>query len=177
MTDRAQILNTVSLRLVPFAKKHLTEAYVGWLNDPITVKYSRQKHRVHTLESCQKYVESFTASGNIFWAIEDKTIDNMHIGNLTVSIDPIDRIADIGIMIGNPSSFGKGYGFLAWQAALNHVKTFKDVEKITAGCMAENQAMMRIMEKSGMGLEARRPAHFRLEGMRVDGLYYGLLNK
>lgn len=38
-------------RVVRFADRHLTERYVGWLNDPAVVRYSEQRHSRHTLWS------------------------------------------------------------------------------------------------------------------------------
>lgn len=169
-------LETTVSRLVPFSEeRHLTDAYVSWLNDPDIVRYSRQRHRTHTGESNQRYVRAFTKAGNLFWAIEDKTDDFAHIGNITVTIDKIDGVADIGILIGRAQSFGKGHGFAAWIAVMDYLKTRDEVAKISAGCMDGNRAMVRIMEKSGMIFEARRPAHFAFEGGRADALYYGVV--
>ena len=48
----------------------------------------------------------------------------------------------------------------------------KDVRKVTGGTMKANTAMVRIMEKSGMTLEAVRGGQELLEGKPHDLLYY-----
>lgn len=170
------VLENTSSLLVPFSEKHLTENYVSWLNNPETVRYSRQRFNNHTIHSCREYFEGIKSAGNLLWAIEDKSDNLNHIGNISATIDRIDKVADIGIMIGNPSSFGKGHGFIAWRTVLNYLKSREDIHKITGGCMATNTAMIRIMEKSGMIREAVRPRHFIADNIRVDGIYYGLVD-
>jgi RimJ/RimL family protein N-acetyltransferase len=46
------------------------------------------------------------------------------------------------------------------------------LRKVTGGAMRANVAMVRIMEKSGMTLEAVRGAQELLEGKPQDLLYY-----
>ena len=170
------LLETNVSRLVPFTKKHLSEVYVSWLNNPETVRYSRQRFRTHTIESCKHYVEHTKAAGNLLWAIEDKTDNFTHIGNISATIDTIDKVADIGILIGSPNSYGKGHGYSAWNAVLNYLKSREDVQKITGGCMSTNIAMTRIMEKSGMIREAVRPKHCISGNTRVDSIHYGIVD-
>ena len=46
------------------------------------------------------------------------------------------------------------------------------MRKLTAGCVAENQAMVRLAEMSGMTLEATRKEQELISGKPVDILYF-----
>jgi RimJ/RimL family protein N-acetyltransferase len=46
------------------------------------------------------------------------------------------------------------------------------IRKVTGGTARPNQAMVRIMEQSGMELEAVRARQELIEGQPVDLLYY-----
>jgi len=164
-------LHAGSLRLVPFRHDHLSQAYVGWLNDPAVVRYSEQRHHAHTPDTCRAFVRSFDAGPNQLWAIEQDEAGG-HVGNITATHDVHNRLCDIGILIGARKARGRGLGRLAWQTVLDHLCTRPDLRKITGGCLAPNGAMVRIMERCGMRRDGRRPAHYLLEGLPTDLLYY-----
>ena len=176
--DHIPILARGALRLVPFGERHLTPAYVGWLNDPDTMRYSEQRHRQHSLDSCRAFVAGFSGGPNQLWAIEamdqDAGQEGRHIGNITASHDVHNRIADIGILIGADGCQGKGYGLTAWSLVLEHLAARPDLHKVTGGCLAANTAMVRIMQRAGMKPDGVRPAHYLLDGQPVDIVYYAM---
>lgn len=160
-----------SVRLVPFADRHLTDAYVAWLNDPDVTRFSENRHRRHTLESCQFYRDSLAADGHPFWAIE-WTVDGRHIGNITAYRDRPNLRADVAIMIGDPALRGTGLAREAWRLAIEHLLTAGGLAKVTAGTMANNLPMRRLCEGSGMILEATLPRHFLWNGNWIDQVLY-----
>lgn len=168
------VIDCAPLRLVPFADQHLSAAYVGWLNDGITMRYSEQRHRVHTAQSCRAYVASAAAAGNMLWAIEVPQEGNRHIGNISASYDRNNGLADIGIMIGAQGCQGKGFGATAWGAVLAWLETDASLRKITGGCLAPNTAMVRIMQGAGMTPDGTRPQHYVVEGEAVDIVYFAV---
>ncbi len=164
--DNTPTLVTARLRLVPFGPQHLTERYVAWLNDPAVVRYSENRHRRHTLESCARYADGMKTGGHPFWAVE---WNGAHIGNLTAYCDRPNRVADLAIMIGAPEARGHGLGLEAWCAALDHLLgPAGGQRKVTAGTMAANRPMLGVMAGSGMSEEGRRRAQFLLNGEPVD---------
>ena len=80
------------------------------------MKYSEQRHKLHTKESSAEYCLSFKNSDNYFFAIENKNSDI--IGTLTVYQDKPNRLFDIGILIGSADARGKGIGYEAWTAVM-----------------------------------------------------------
>ena len=159
-------LRTSRLIVTSFTPGHLTERYVGWLNDPVVVRYSEQRHRKHTLANCRAYLQRVEDSPHFFSAI--MTNGSEHIGNIGVQVDAPNRVADLAIMIGDRRFWGQGYGTEAWQAVIEELFENRGVRKITAGTMAENQGMLQIMRKCGMTKEGLRRRHFLLDGREVD---------
>lgn len=164
-------LETARLVIRPFdATQHLTDAYVGWLNDPAVVRYSEQRHRRHTVDTCRSFVDGFRDSPSLLWAIELKE-GARHIGNIHADIDLNNRLADIAIMIGARDVWGQGFGLEAWTAVLSYLREREDIRKITAGCMASNTAMRTLMQRSGMTPDGIRPAHYVRDGETEDLVY------
>lgn len=155
-----------AVRVVPFQPRHLTEQYVAWLNDPEVVRFSEQRHRTHTLETCRGYAESQWASSNYFLAVE--TADgSRHVGNIGVLVDRPNRLADVSIVIGDRSVWGSGLATRAWCATLDALTGPLEFRKVIAGTMEVNQPMLRLMERSGMRVEAIVPRYFVWEGRQV----------
>jgi RimJ/RimL family protein N-acetyltransferase len=160
-------LETRQLHLVPFSEKHLVERYVSWLNDPDVVRYSEQRHEQHTLDSCREFWVSFNGTPNLYWAIEEKA-SGRHIGNIDAHIDQPNRVANVGIVLGEKEIWGKGYGFEAWNGVLDYLLGIGNMRKVTAGTMATNSGMLGIMRKAGMVEEGRLCKNHLQDGNEVD---------
>ena len=149
----------------PFA--HIVRTMVGWLNDPYITRYSEQRHIKHTIESQQDYLKR----QELFWGIYDMSTGGSLIGSMTVNYDRPNDVANVGIMIGDKESMGKGYGYEAWEALCNQLP----VRKIEAGCMAINRPMMSICSKYGMMEEGRQEDHFIVGDTTCDLVHWGKL--
>jgi RimJ/RimL family protein N-acetyltransferase len=166
----SSILSSKRLDLRPFELEFLTDRYVGWLNDKETTRYSEQRHHVHTLASCRAYAESFDGTPNFFWAIIAHDSALAHVGNMTATVDAPNRVADLAIMIGEPHARGQGYGLEAWKRACRFLLGEGGMRKVTAGTMANNEPMLRIMRRSGMVEEGRRKRQFLADDKEVDAV-------
>lgn len=159
----------VSLR--PFAALDITPKYIGWLNDPQVVRFSNQRFRIHTFESCHAYLLSFEGSANNFLAICDLETSSM-LGTITVHRSVNHGTADIGIMIGERSFWSKGIGADAFCTVMAKLIESGEIRKVTAGSLAVNISMVRIMERAGMKLEATRYDQEIVQGVPVNVVYY-----
>jgi RimJ/RimL family protein N-acetyltransferase len=160
------------LTIVPFTEEHLTPRYVGWLNDPEVVRYSEQRFRTHTIESSRAYLESFAGTENLFLAVIADSDALGHIGNLTAYADR-HGVVDVGILIGERSAWGQGYGSEAWQS-LCRALLAGGARKITAGTLAVNHGMRTVMDRAGMVPDGRRVRQSTLDGEAVDVVYAAL---
>lgn len=166
---QAPLIKTERLGLAGFGPEFLTETYVAWLNDPEVVRFSEQRHRRHTLESCRRFMESFVGSPHFFWAI---TAPMGHIGNITARVDEFNSLADISILIGNRSAWGKGYATEAYLGVMRFLFEELGIRKLTAGTLAGNSAMAKVAQKVGMKPDGRRRRHYLLGGKEEDVIYF-----
>lgn len=171
-------IKTKRLALKSFDKKYLTEQYVAWLNDPVVTQFSRQRHTEHTLEECKAYYRTFENSDNLFIAvIYQEGRRDVHIGNLTVTVDKLNSTADIAILIGDRRLWGKGIGFEAWRAISSYLLEELSIRKVTGGCYSTNLAMKKIMLNSGMAPDGIRKDHILVNGSPIDIEHYALFNE
>ena len=171
---QAPTILTERLVLVPFGEEHLTPRYVAWLNDPDVVRFSELRHSSHDLASCKAYLRSFGESPHYFWAIMTDHPSAWHIGNITAHVDVSNRLADVGILIGEKQVWGLGYGTEVWGAVCTFLLGGAGLRKVAAGTMASNTGMLYIMKKAGMFEEARRLDHYLRDGQPEDLVYCAL---
>jgi len=160
-----------AMRLRPFLKSDISNTYVSWLNDLEVVKYSNQRFLNHTIESCYDYLKSFVGTNNIYMAIEDKATKELY-GSITAYIQINHGTADIGLMIGNQETWGKGFGLEAWTLMMDFLLTQRNIRKVTGGTLKVNTGMIRIMQKSMMIHEATRKSQELFNNKPVDIFYF-----
>ena len=158
-----------------FLQKDISDNYLSWLNDSEVVQYSNQRFNNHTFLTATKYFESFIGSNNLFISIK-LAKNNQMIGTMTAYFSPHNTV-DVGIMIGDKSKWGKGYGKDAWNSLLLWLKNEQNIRKITAGTVAINTGMLKLIEASGMKLEAVKKDHEIVNNNVVDILYFSKFNE
>lgn len=169
-------VDPLKLRILKFTKEHLTPRYISWLNDQEVVRYSELRHTHHTYESCYQYWLSYENSKNYFWAIEIYQDSKWkHIGNINAYIDTNNKLADVGILIGEKSEWGKGYGLIAWQEVCRYLLFQCNMRKVTGGTMSINKGMLKIMERTGMIEDGKRLYQYLCEDQEVDICHYALM--
>jgi [ribosomal protein S5]-alanine N-acetyltransferase len=174
---KSDVIRTETLLLVPFSEEYLTQKYVGWLNDPEVVRFSEQRFVQHTIESCRTYMDSYDTGPNYFWAIISCDPAEGHIGNINAIVDVNNGVADIGIILGEKSVWGKGYGREAFTAIVNFLFQEVGVRKVTAGTVAINTSMVRIMERAGMKSDGSRARHCMFADREVDLIHAALFRE
>ena len=165
-------LKSSNLIIRGFTEKDITPEYIGWLNDPLVVRYSNQRFKQHTAQSCLDYLTQMRQEKNFFLKIHSLD-QNLYIGTMTGYLAREHGTVDIGILLGNRSAWGKGYGAEAWKLVMDELLNLEYVRKVTGGTMRCNTAMVKIFKKTGMQLEATRPMQELLNGVPQDILCYG----
>jgi ribosomal-protein-alanine N-acetyltransferase len=173
-SETTPALDTLRLRLRPFAEQHLTERYVGWLNDTETMRFSENRHRRHTIESCRSYAGALHDAGHLFWAIERRSGEPPHIGNITAYLDPDNGVADVAILLGERSARGNGLGFEAFSAVCDWLSSRGTIRKVTAGTVSINRPMLAIMRHVGMVEDGVRRSQYMIDGTEVDLIHCAL---
>ena len=170
-----ELIATRRLRLEPFEERHLTARYVGWLNDPQVVRFSGQRHRRHTLESCRRYWDSFAGTADRLWAIVAPELG--HVGNASAHVREAHGTADVGLLLGERGAWNQGLGTEAWLGVCDHLFRVAGLRKVTGGALASNLPMLRVMQKAGMVEDGRRTAHEVWEERPVDVVHYALFRE
>ena len=156
------------LRPTPTDEASMREI-VGWLSNAETIRYSEQRWQHHTISTQLEYIRSL-AEQDVYLAIYCAQI---MIGTISAHIDPYNQIANVGILIGDASTWGKGFGNEAWKAFCDSLLKESGYRKVEAGCMACNVAMMSICSHYGMMEEGRQDDHFLCRGVAVDLVHWG----
>ncbi len=157
--------STVTLRA--FSAANLTDSYLGWLRDPQLMKFSNQRFRSHSMDSCRAYFESFAGSDNLFIAIYH---EDAFIGTMTAYRSLVHGTADIGLLIGAAVQ-SKGLGKDAWATMMAHLLA-TGTRKVTGGTLRCNAAMVRIMQGCGMQADGVRTGQELVDGVPQDILYF-----
>ena len=163
-------IETPRLFLAPYRASMVVHRHIGWLNSKEGMKYSEQRHHVHTLETQHEYLNRFPVHSHI-WLIIARD-PQAHIGTITAHIDPFNKTANMGVMIGEPSYRGKGYATEAWREVMDFLWA-SDIEKIEAGMMMTNGPMVAVCTKAGMIIEGYQSRHFLVDNKRILLAHFG----
>lgn len=154
-----------------FEPQHITDSYIGWLNDPETVRYSAQRHQRHTRHSCESYLSSFAEGENLFLSIALRGPEPCPVGTATIYVDRPNGVGDIGILIGDGASRGVGLGAEIWPTLIGFAFRELALRKVTAGTLAVNKPMLALFRKAGMVEDGRRQGQALWQGQPVDLVY------
>ena len=159
------------VELRPFTAACVTDEYLGWLHDPEVLRFSNQRFRKQTRESCLEYLASFSGTANDFLAVYLRESGRM-VGTMTAYVAVHHGTADLGILIGDRPCWGRGIGRDAWQTVMDYLLAHVGLRKVTGGTLRCNTGMVRVMERSGMQLEATRVQQEIVDGVPQDAVYY-----
>jgi len=157
--------------LTPMHPADIDERHVGWLNDPEVVRFSNQRFMTHDLDTCLTYLRGFDHSSHRYFSIRRRDNDE-RIGTITAYASVHHGTVDLGLMIGERSAWGLGYGLDAWDTLQQAALATRGVRKLTGGTLACNLGMIRIFERAGMQLEAARRAQEQVDDQPQDIVYY-----
>jgi ribosomal-protein-alanine N-acetyltransferase len=153
----------------------VTNRYVEWMNDRQVTQFLESRFVKQTFDSVKDFVEGALANPAMeFFAIEDRATGT-HLGN--IQLGPINwnhKTADLGLMIGERTFWGKGYGTQAIRLVTEYAFAKLGLCKVTAGAYANNPGSIRAFEKAGWQVEGTRPNAFQSGNERVDHVLLGL---
>lgn len=128
--------------------EHLSDKYVGWLNDIEVNKYLETRGD-YTIKRLESFLVEQEKKNIYFWAIHlQDTLE--HIGN--IKIDPInldDKSGEYGILMGSKKHWGKGYAKEASQIVIDFCFKTLYFKKITLGVIENNLSAVLLYNKLG----------------------------
>ena len=163
--------SSVTLRMLDV--EMVTPRYVDWLNDPEVNRFLEIRFQKHDTEAVRGFVAAVAASPvEHLFAI---MMTGQHVGNIKVGpIKPHHAVADVSLLIGDRSAWGKGVATEAISLISRWSFEKLGLDKLSASMYAPNQASYRAFLKAGYQHEGLRKGHYRLDGLPCDLLEVGL---
>jgi len=161
-----------------------SEEYASWINDSEVNRYLETKKT--TAEDLKKYIaEKRKSEECLFFGIFLKE-SKKHIGNIKLEpIDTKEKIATMGMMIGDKSHWGKGIATEALNILVDWAFNNLDIYEIDLGVLKDNAAAIKVYEKSGFKLQSAKETGFFMVKRKIKlalgtvqlGIDYGINNK
>jgi ribosomal-protein-alanine N-acetyltransferase len=143
-------LRSQSLKIRTLRESDVSEDYVNWLNNPKVNQFLESRNASHNRDSLREFVRSTDESPSaiIFGLFVFQ--QNRHIGNVKLAeVDFRLGSAEIGYLIGDFRTWGKGYATEAIMAITEFAFSTLELTKLTAGVYKDNLASIRVLEKCG----------------------------
>lgn len=164
--------------LRPLQKTDVTKQYVKWLNSKKINQFLESRFKKHNKKSIENYIKKMNKNPDILFLAIIRKDDNRHIGN--IKLGPIDwnhKFGEIGIMIGDENSLGKGYGTdaikLISDFGFDHLK----LHKIGAGIYENNVGSIKAFLKAGFFIDGIRYKQYIHKGVYVNHILVGKINE
>lgn len=155
----------------------VNERYYSWMNDHEVTQFLESRYYPNSLNKIADYVKSKDGDpNNVFMAIVDKAA-GAHIGNVKLGpIDWIHRTAEVAIILGEKTAWGKGFGTETLELITQYAFKKLNLRKLTAGCYSNNKASEKAFVKAGYVVEGVRKSHFYCDGSYVDYVLLAITN-
>ena len=156
--ETRRILQGDRLRLRPLASTDLRRC-VKWFSDPQIIHFLGRNSPVTLPEEERWFRDYERRTDEQIFAIE---AEGLHIGNIGLhKIDRVHRKSEVGIVIGEPTFWSKGYGTEAMRTALLYAFGPLSLNKVSLDVLEYNTRAIRIYERLG----------FNREGVHREDIY------
>ena len=146
MIEDHRILRGARVVLRPLATGDLRRC-VKWFSDPQVTQFLGRNAPVTLAEEERWFRDYLRRADEQIFAIE---VEGKHVGNLGLhKVDRVHRKADLGIVIGEPTYWSRGYGSEALRAALAYGFDHLGLNKVSLDVLEDNVRALRSYEKCG----------------------------
>jgi RimJ/RimL family protein N-acetyltransferase len=129
--------------------------YVAWINDP-EVTYHLLTYPPMNLEDETEWYENQRKDNTSLHLAIVVTVESLHIGSVSLmKISRQDQNAELGLMIGDKTQWGQGYGREATQLLLHYGFTELNLHRIYLRVDASHTAAIRCYQSCGFVEEGR----------------------
>ncbi len=150
--------------------------YPKWFNDAEVCRGNSHHVFPYTREGALAYISHAGQTRDSLILAVILREGHRHIGNIALQgIHPVNRCAELSIVIGERDVWGAGYANEAASLIVAHGFTELNLERIECGTFASNVAMQKLALKLGMKEEGRRRRAIFKNGGYEDVVEFGLL--
>lgn len=163
--------------LRPFREEHISDRYIGWLNDPEVNQFLEVRFVAQTRETTREFVRSFYAGTEKYmWGIYPAGHDEP-IGTTTLyAIDRRHGCVELGLLIGEKDYRGKHTATSVIKLVAGFAFGPLGLRRMTGGTYAPNHGMNFIYGLLGFRREGTQlKAWQTTPGVYVDGYRWGVL--
>ncbi len=159
-TRIAQIISGERIRLVPLGPEHF-DAVLRWRSDPEITRYWITQD-VPTEAMIREWYERNRAEAALVWAI---SFQDEPVGYVTLfDVDPVNRKAELALMIGERSAWGQGFAKETLRTLLRHALT-----RAVSGGLGLNKVYLAVFAENIAARRAYAACGFREDGtLRED---------
>lgn len=152
------------------------ECLLVWLNDPEVRQFIQRARPLSEEEELEWLANAHKRENDEVLAVE--TVRGAFIGIMGLHrINPIDRTAATGAILGKKSYWGRGYGTDAKMALLNHAFNELNLRKIESHVYSYNARSLAYSLHCGYKIEGRKRRHVFKNGRYWDLFVLGLFKK
>ncbi len=149
-----------------------------WLNDGEVTRWMQHGIFPNSAEAMEEFYRSTATSGTDCVLAIVLAEGDRHVGNIGIHrIHPTFRSAEIGILIGDRSVWGRGIGTEAIRLVVAHAFRRMNLNRLYAGAVDENRGSIRAFEKAGFQREGVSRKAYWCEGEYRDVVNLGLLRE
>jgi [ribosomal protein S5]-alanine N-acetyltransferase len=145
--------------LRPLLAKDLNENYISWINDPKINAFSQRRLYPTSEFQARDYQSKLKPNENILAiCLQAK---QKHIGNIKFDLNWVNKSAEIMILMGDKTEYGKGYATEAVYLIIKHIFKTLNFNRIEAGSI--NTGFIKLAKKLG----------WQEEGVFRKAFFYG----
>ena len=163
--------------LIPFKEDHITDRYIGWLNDPEVNRFTEVRHTHQTYQTVLEFVRSFyNDTEKYMWGIYPNDT-NEPIGTATLhTVDRHHGSGELGLLIGEKDYWGKGASIETFELIAQFAFETLGLRRIGGGTYASNYGINFTMKMLGFTHEGTMRQGLAVSpGKYIDKYYWGLL--
>jgi len=161
----------------PQSDDHL--AFAQWSkNDDYLRIMDNDPARPVSADAHAQWEQGFINAPNVFHfrlrtLADDKLIGMVLLGDVQWT----NQTAALGIAIGDPEYWSKGYGTDAMRLIVDYGFRELNLHRITSSTISYNTRSIKVHEKVGFQREGLQRQSIQREGQRYDVIYFGLLRE
>jgi RimJ/RimL family protein N-acetyltransferase len=154
------------------------ESWAKWDNDlEVALPLGDEAYTPFALEKSQEIVGGVIQGQHHVFSIVDLATDALIGRCMLFDVDPINRKAMLGIVIGEKGYWGQGYGQEATRLLLDYAFNLLNLNSVMLGTFAFNQRAIHCYERVGFRVIGRRRQARIIAGIKHDVLLMDILAK
>ena len=151
-------------------------AFTAWMNDlQVTLPLGDEAYLPYSQARMQSEIDDAIRRQDHVFSIVARADDRLIGRCLLFGINPVDRSAMLGILIGEKDCWNQGFGTEACRLLLDYAFNLLNLHSVMLGVFAFNQRAVRSYEKVGFRQIGRRREARIVAGKAHDVLFMDIL--